>query len=552
MALLAQTGDSTLSAGGYTTGVKPLVPGTPVPIKPAIAPTTVTQPAGALALPGGIQPIIQPPATQTGITPPSIVPSIQPPSPSTPPAPAITPSVQPTGGTPPTPSITPPPPSVTPAVTPSVPAAQQPATPSTLQTAIQSLTRQPSVPTPPPTNSVTTGAQNLLSSIQPKPPTTPGTLPPPSVQPPSGAVVPPPTPNVPPPQPPSPSVPPTPPPGGGPAIIATPPGSTGQMPTGVQPVSGPAVGLPGTGGPGPGGGAGPVTPFGPGNSLQFEQLNPTVDPATAAAQGLSLDAAGRVASGPDLQKSATDEYNAMIAQAAPAYQNVLRQALQASAAGGRQGSGLTTTELGDAALQQEKYQTNLAAQLAGSLAPAEAAQRVSNLNALNSNQANQFGENQTRYADLAGQQQYQAGQAQQAINNDTTQQTLQDALLNSEFNRQMGSSELGMQGAGIIGGEGVAQQDAAGQLLGTVGMQQTLASMPGYGVPAGVGGGSVALPPVSGTGAPGQTGAVTPGASAGGGTPAGGPPVRGPDGNYYDPATGQQVDPLTGQPIMNL
>jgi hypothetical protein len=153
---------------------------------------------------------------------------------------------------------------------------------------------------------------------------------------------------------------------------------------------------------------------------------------------------------PDLTKSGVDVMKGYIAETDPQYQADIRSTMQAAAAGGRLGSGMTTEQLiqdpygsSGLALNRGKNIAALAQQLAGSLAPAE--------------------------------QQSEASKV-----------ALQDALLNSAFGRQAGAAQLGMAGAGTLAGEAGQASAGAGTLLSNVALQKALANMYGNRAPGAV------------------------------------------------------------------
>jgi len=153
---------------------------------------------------------------------------------------------------------------------------------------------------------------------------------------------------------------------------------------------------------------------------------------------------------PDLTKSGVDVMKGYIAETDPQYQADIRSAMQAAAAGGRLGSGMTTEQLiqdpygsSGLALNRGKNIAALAQQLAGSLAPAEQSAEASKV-------------------------------------------ALQDALLNSSFGRQAGAAQLGMAGAGTLAGEAGQAGAGAGTLLSNVALQNALAKMYGTRAPGAV------------------------------------------------------------------
>lgn len=103
--------------------------------------------------------------------------------------------------------------------------------------------------------------------------------------------------------------------------------------------------------------------------------------------------------GPDRGALAAQTFQQLTDASAPQYQQDLRSVGQRAAQYGRIGSGVTTSELGDVALQRQKYLGNLAAQLATQSAGQTLADR------------------QLTYQDLLGERGYQQGTSQQAFDN---------------------------------------------------------------------------------------------------------------------------------------
>jgi len=176
-----------------------------------------------------------------------------------------------------------------------------------------------------------------------------------------------------------------------------------------------------------------VTPGGPPGTTPLGPDIAPLKPQTIPPGGSPPPAPGGDTT-PDLTKSGVDVLKGYIAETDPQFQQELRQTTQRAAATGRLNSGLTTSELGDVALQRGKNINALSQELAGSLAP----------------------------ADLQAQMQSIA---------------LRDALLNSQFGRQATAAQYGLGGAGELGGEAGQASSGAGSLLSNVALQNYLKSL---------------------------------------------------------------------------
>jgi hypothetical protein len=268
-----------------------------------------------------------------------------------------------------------------------------------------------------------------------------------------------------------------------PTSVPTTPGATALPPPAPDNFGAPAPG------------AEPITTFGPGDNLIPTQINPVTDPRTAATQGLVDTAAGKVG-GVDLRAAGSDIFNSLLAQSLPGYQAAARGILQDAAAGGRLGSGMTEEELtsdpfgaSGLGLQLGKYRTQLAQQLAGSLAPAEAEGRRADLSSLAGLEGQQFGQGAEQRGELRGERGYQSDQSQQALQDRINQLILQDQLLNSATGRAATAAGVNLAGAGIEGQQAATDQAGAGGLLGQQSeddyLQQQMAAQQAGGSPSG-------------------------------------------------------------------
>lgn len=225
--------------------------------------------------------------------------------------------------------------------------------------------------------------------------------------------------------------------------------------------------------------------FGPGSNLVNQQIGITPSAGTQQATSQLQQLLQRLGNQPSITDSASQLYQSLLGQAAPGFQAAGRSILQDAAANGRLGSGMTTEALtsdpfgsSGLGLQLGKYQAQLAQQLAGQLAPAQAQYGLAQLGAVGGAQNQLFGQDVANTNQQTQQQGYQAGLAQEDFNNQ-----LQNALLglqgqNQNFNQNLATAEaeggLGFGNsaiptefgvAGQYGQQGQQGMSAASQLL---------------------------------------------------------------------------------------
>ena len=125
------------------------------------------------------------------------------------------------------------------------------------------------------------------------------------------------------------------------------------------------------------------TPYGPGNTLRNQQIAPQglggvggeMSPqATRARELASMDLENL--GGPDRGQIASDTLRRLIADTEPAFQQELRGVGQRSAALGRLGSGMTTSDLGDVSQRRNQAITSEAGRLADEAASASLSDRL--------------------------------------------------------------------------------------------------------------------------------------------------------------------------------
>lgn len=241
------------------------------------------------------------------------------------------------------------------------------------------------------------------------------------------------------------------------------------VPGGVQPI-GPGM-MPGGGAPQTGGPF--ITPFGPGNDLRFQQINPAANDRLRGTQSAVDAAAGALSGGPNRQQLAQDLFADYIAQSQPDFDRSLRGITQRNAAGGRLGSGMYGSDLTDAATARTRDLGSFATRLAYDTAGGDIQDRLNNLGALSGLEGQQFGMGAAQRNELRGERGYQQGVAGQAQQDAIGQRLLEDQLLNSQWGRDyqrlglLGSLGYGSNPASTLGGlagdtQGAATQAGAG------------------------------------------------------------------------------------------
>lgn len=203
--------------------------------------------------------------------------------------------------------------------------------------------------------------------------------------------------------------------GGGPVPILPPPGSGTTTATG--------------------GTSAPLVPFGPGNDLQFQQINPVADPRLQQTQGQVDTAAQGLAQAPSRTQLAQDLFSQLVSSSEPAFQQNLRDITQRNAASGRLGSGMYGSDLTDAATSRQRDLNSLAAGLAYQGGSAQLGDQLNTLGALSGLEGQQYGQGLSGRNELRTERGYQQGVDQTAIDRAVQQRLLEEQLLNSAFGR---------------------------------------------------------------------------------------------------------------------
>lgn len=258
------------------------------------------------------------------------------------------------------------------------------------------------------------------------------------------------------------------------------PGVT-KLPGGIQPVigsTGPMI-LPKPPAPTvPGATVTPTVP-GTGTDLRNTLITPEPSAGTAKATGLAETAAGNFANAGDLTKVGPQLLKDYIDSTNPQWEAEQRSVGQKAAALGRTGSGITTTELGDLALQRQKDISTKASQLAGTLAPAQAQLLGSQLGGLAGYEGQKTGQDTSNAEQLRGERGYQSGMSQQDLDNLIREISLQDSLKSSETNRNATTAGVNLAGGGILSGQAGQQGQVGSDLLSQLSLEDYLKRLRG-------------------------------------------------------------------------
>jgi hypothetical protein len=221
-----------------------------------------------------------------------------------------------------------------------------------------------------------------------------------------------------------------------------PPTNGGTLGTQPSPTA-PALPTPsGTSGSAPGAS---TTPFTANQNLVGQQITPTTDPQTLAYQQMTQAAANNLNTNSPTAL-AQQEYNTFAQQSDPAYQQSLKQATDAAAAGGALGSGMLNTSLGNLANQRSLQLTGESQGLQENALQQQIANQFNTVGALSGLEGQSFGQGQTNLQDLMQQQGYQAGQQQTGIQNAAEEYQLEQAAQNQQFNQGLNETNAGYQG----------------------------------------------------------------------------------------------------------
>jgi hypothetical protein len=217
-----------------------------------------------------------------------------------------------------------------------------------------------------------------------------------------------------------------------------------------------------------------TTDFGPGNDLQYQQINPAASDRLKQYQDQLLSYSKGLADTPDRGELAKQAWEQEAAATEPQYQQDLRAVGEKNAALGRIGSGITTSELGDVSLQREKYLGNLQKQLATEAAGQTLQDRLNRLGAGQGLEGQTAAEEAAQRAEVRGERGYQHEVAQEPFQQELQRRAMEDALQNSAFNRQLSAAQLGLTGSELYGQQAEQGSQTSGDLLNQLALEDYL------------------------------------------------------------------------------
>ena len=204
---------------------------------------------------------------------------------------------------------------------------------------------------------------------------------------------------------------------------------------------------------------GPLTNFGPGNDLLSTQVNPYTGERLSGVQAGNDVLYKALTQGPNLQQAALDQFKNIQSQTAEQRQLGIQNIGRAAARLGRLGSGMVTTDLGNLEDTLRSHENQALGDLAYNTATQESADRRANLGAGQGYENQVYGQGANARNEVRTERDYQAQQAQQALQNEILRRQLQ-----AQYQQYLAS--LGLQGAGLYGDQAAASQGAASSLLG--------------------------------------------------------------------------------------
>lgn len=233
----------------------------------------------------------------------------------------------------------------------------------------------------------------------------------------------------------------------------------------------------------------PVTTFSATSNLRPTQINPVASDETARLRALALQGFEGLAGAPDRTQLASDAFRLILEQNADARRLGTQQIARDAARLGRLGSGMVTTSLGDLESRIQQSEDQAARALALDAAGMTLADRLAVSEALTGGAGFFDALDRADRGELRLERGRQDQLAQQAIDNFVRQRMLEDALLNSAFNREMSVSDILARigfGAGNPSGSFLAASQQAGAGAANAGasagqLLQLLALMRGSG-----------------------------------------------------------------------
>jgi len=222
--------------------------------------------------------------------------------------------------------------------------------------------------------------------------------------------------------------------------------------------------------------------------LRFNQINPVASDRLKGLQGTVDQNAAQVGQGPSLSDAAATEFKLLGEQSARDRQLGIQDIGRSAAKFGRIGSGRVTTDLGNLEDTLRMREENARRGLSADVAQGEAVNRRANLGATSGLENQIYGQEAGSRGEVRGERGYQSDTAQQALENRIRQKALEESLTQGGFNRDLATSELGLQGAQIQGNTAAGEQQAGGDVLANLGLQDSLSqymkAQGGSGAPA--------------------------------------------------------------------
>lgn len=217
-----------------------------------------------------------------------------------------------------------------------------------------------------------------------------------------------------------------------------------------------------------------ITPFGPGDDLRFQQINPLATERLRQLQSATNTAAGAVGQGPSLSDAAATEFDLLGQQSGEQRTRGLREIGRAGATLGRLGSGMVRTDIGNLEDVLRTREEQARRGLSADVARGESENRRLNLGATAGLEGQVYGQEAGQRGELRGERGYQTDTAQQALDNRIRQRSLEEALLEGQFGREATGAQLGLQGAGLQSQLAAGEQGAAGDMFANIGLQDSL------------------------------------------------------------------------------
>ena len=213
----------------------------------------------------------------------------------------------------------------------------------------------------------------------------------------------------------------------------------------------------------------PTQQFGPESNLISTQFNPVASERLQGVQG-QVDTALGALTGPSRSELASQAFSQIQEASAPRFQSELRDVGRRAAALGRIGSGVTTSELGDARENRERRLDLVRRGLATDAAGRQLEDRFRTLGATQGVAGQLFGQERSSRGELRGERGFQTALDQRGIQNRVQQRQLEESLLQGQFGRDFSQQQL-FAGIGFGGGATQNFGNQAGRFAQSFGNQ---------------------------------------------------------------------------------